>query len=87
MPHVIVLKDNPHYLNKYMGKGTKILIFKLFNEFGENLEMQSKLFKNSNLPSLSELRKTYELGNIRSPRRLFQNPNVEFMDELGKLMS
>ena len=47
--------------------------------------MQSKLLKNSNFPSLSELRKTYELGNIRSPRPTFQNPNVEFTDELGKL--
>ena len=31
MPHVIVLKDNPHYLTKYKGRGTKISIFKLFN--------------------------------------------------------
>ena len=28
-----------------------------------------------------------KLGNIHSPRPTFQNPNVEFMDELGKLMS
>ena len=26
-------------------------------------------------------------GNIHSPRLIFQNPNVESMDELGKLMS
>ena len=49
--------------------------------------MKSKLFKNPNFPYLSELRKTYELGNIHSPKPTFQNPNVEFMDELGKLMS
>ena len=54
---------------------------------GENLKMKSKLFKNPNFPYLSELRKTYELGNIHSPKPTFQNPNVEFMDELGKLMS
>ena len=35
MPHVIVPKDHPHDLNKYEGKGTKILIFKLFNELGK----------------------------------------------------
>ena len=26
-----------------------------------------------------------KLGNIHSPRSTFQNPNVEFMDELGNL--
>ena len=51
MSHVIV-KDHPYYLTKYEVKGTKISIFKLFNEMAENLEMQSKLFKNPNFPSL-----------------------------------
>ena len=51
MSHVII-KDHPYYLTKYEVKGTKISIFKLFNEIGENLEMQSKLFKNPNFPSL-----------------------------------
>ena len=32
MPHVIVLKDHPHHLTKYEGKGTKTSIFKLFSE-------------------------------------------------------
>ena len=35
MPHVIVLKDHPHHLTKYEGKGTKISIFKLFSELGK----------------------------------------------------
>ena len=35
MPHVIVLKNNPHHLTKYEGKGTKISIFKLFSELGK----------------------------------------------------
>ena len=59
MPHVIVLKDHPHHLTKYEGKGIKISIFKLFSEL-ENLEMQSRLFKNPNFPSFYELRKTWK---------------------------
>ena len=51
MAHVIVLKDHRDNLTKYEGKGTKISIFKLFSEL-ENLEMQSRLFKNPNFPSL-----------------------------------
>ena len=35
MPHVTVLKDHPHHLTKYEGKGTKISIFKLFSELGK----------------------------------------------------
>ena len=31
----IVLKDHPHHLTKYEGKGTKISIFKLFSELGK----------------------------------------------------
>ena len=34
MPHVILLKDHPHHLTKYEGKGAKISIFKLFTELG-----------------------------------------------------
>ena len=48
--------------------------------------MQSMLFKNPNFPSLLFVN-WEKLGNIQSPRATFQNPNVEFMDELGKLMS
>ena len=44
--------------------------------------MQSRLFKNPNFQSLD----WEKLGNIRSRRATFQNPNVEFMDELGKHM-
>ena len=32
----IVLKDRPHHLAKYEGKGTKISIFKLFSELGKS---------------------------------------------------
>ena len=42
MPHAI---DHPHYLIKYKDKGTKIPIFKLFNELGKIWKMQSKLCK------------------------------------------
>ena len=49
--------------------------------------MQSKLSKNLNFLSLYELRKTYTAQDKHSPRQTFQNPNVEFMDKLGKLMS
>ena len=45
--------------------------------------MQSKVFKNPNFPSLYELRKTWK---YTQPQTNIQNPNVEFMDELGKLM-
>ena len=38
MPHVVVLKDHPHHLTKYESKGTKIQIFKIFNELGEILK-------------------------------------------------
>ena len=48
--------------------------------------MQSKLFKNPNFPSLFFMN-WEKLGNIHSPRLTFQNPNVEFIDEFGKLMS
>ena len=44
--------------------------------------MQSSLFRN---PNLSPLMNWEKLGNIQSPRSTFQNPNVEFMDELGNL--
>ena len=35
MPYVIVLKDSPHYLTKYEGKGTKISIYKLLMNWGK----------------------------------------------------
>ena len=47
-------------------------------------KIQSKLFKNPNFPSLYELRKT---SKYTQPRPTFQNPDLELMDELGKLMS
>ena len=33
MPHVNVLKDHSHDLTKHEGKGAKISIFKLFNDW------------------------------------------------------
>ena len=47
--------------------------------------MQFRLFKNPNFLSLFMNWK--KLGNIHGPRPIFQNPNVESMDELGKQMS
>ena len=84
MPHVIVLKDHPHYLTKYEGKGTKISIFKLFNELGKIWKCNLRFSK---IPISHSFMNLEKLGNIHSPRPTFQNPNVEFMDELGKLMS
>ena len=84
MPHVIVLKDHPHHLTKYEGKGTKISIFKLFSELGKIWKCNLSFSK---IP-ISHLFMNWEkLGNIHIPRPKFYTPNVEFMDELGKLMS
>ena len=80
MLHVNVLKDHSHQLTKYEGKRAKISIFKLFNDWEK-----FRLFKNPNFPSL--FMNWERLENIHSPRSTFQNPNVESMDELGKLMS
>ena len=82
MPHVIVLKDHPHNLTKYEGKGTKISIFKLFSELGKIWKGNLSFSKIPISYLFYELRK---LGNIHSPRPTFQNPYVECMDELGKL--
>ena len=83
MPHVIVLKDYPHHLTKYEDKGTKISIFKLFSELGKIWKCNLGFSK---IP-ISHLFYDWEkLGNIHSPRATFQNPNVEFMGELGKRM-
>ena len=85
MPHVIVLKDHPqlYHLSKYEGKGTKISIFKLFSVLG-------KIWKyNLGFSKIPISHLFYELGKTwkHSPRLAFQNPNVESMDDLGKLMS
>ena len=84
MPHVIILKDHPHHLTKYEGKGTKISIFKLFSELGKYWKCNLGISK---IP-ISHL--FYEVGksrDIHSPRPTFQNTNLESMDELGKFMS
>ena len=59
MPYVIVLKGHSHHLTKYEDKAIKISMIKIFSEL-ENLEMQSRLFKNPNFPSLYGLRKTWK---------------------------
>ena len=85
MPHVIVLKDHPHHLTKYEGKGTKISIFKLFSELGKIWKCNLGFSK---IPISHLFFMNWEkLGNMQSPRPTFQNPNVESMDELGKLTS
>ena len=84
MPHVIKLKDRPHHLTKYEGKGTKLSIFKLFSELG-------KIWKcNLNFSKIPISHLFYELGKTwkyTQSQNNFQNANVEFMAELGKLMS
>ena len=66
------------------GQGDKNLSFQTFKWIGENSEIQSRLFRKPNFPSLMKWEK---LGNIHSPRKTFQNPNVESMHELRKLRS
>ena len=83
-PHVIVLKDHPHHLSKYEGKGTKISIFELFSEFGKIWKYNLSFSKIRISHLFYELEKTWK---YTQPQTNFQNPNFEFMDELGKLMS
>ena len=84
MSHVIIRKDHhPHHLTKYESKGTKISIFKFFSELGKIWKCNLSFSK---IP-ISHL--VYELGKTwkyTQPRPIFQNPNVEFLDELGKLI-
>ena len=83
MPHVIVLKDHPqpHYFTKYEGK-TQFSNFSMnWGKFGNVIQA----FQESQFPI--SFMNWEKLGNIRSPKPTFQNPNVESMDELGKLMS
>ena len=87
MPHVIVLKNHPHYWTKYEGKGTKVSIFKIFSELVKIWKCNLS-FSKIPVPHLFTNRE--KLGKTwlccYSPRPTFQKPNVEFMDELGKLM-
>ena len=84
MPHVIVLKDHPQHLTKYEGKGSKISIAKLFSELGKIWKCNLSFSK----ISISHLFMNWEKrGNIHSFRLIFQNSNVEYMHELGKLRS
>ena len=80
-PHV-VLKN--HYLTKYEGKGTKISMFKPFNEFGKFWKCNLGFTKIQIFLSFMNWGK---LGNMHSPRSIFKNPNMKSMDELGKVMS
>ena len=75
MSHVIVLKDK---------KGAKISIFKPFSELGKIWNYNLSFSK---IPISHLFMNQEKLGNIHSPRPTFQNPNVEYMDELGKRMS
>ena len=58
IPHAIVLKEHPHYLTKYKGKGTKISISKLFSELGKTWKCS---LKNSNFPSFLWIGKKLEI--------------------------
>ena len=84
MPHVIVLKDHPHHLTKYEGKGVKMSIFKLFSELGKIWKCNLSFSK---IPISHLFMNRENLGNIHTTRPTFQNPNVKFMDDLGKHMS
>ena len=82
MPDVIVLKDNPHHLTTYEGKGTT-----QFSNFPVNWEIWKCNLDFSKIQFPIFFLNWTKLGNIHCPRLTFQNPNVEFMDELGKLIS
>ena len=84
MPHVIVLKDHPQHLTKYEGKGTKVSIFKNFSELRKSWKCNLGFSK---IPVSISFMNWEKREYIASPRPTFQNPNVESMDELGKLMS
>ena len=84
MLHVIIRKDHhPYHLTKYEGKGTKISIFKFFSELGKIWKCNLSFSKIPISHLVHELGKTWK---YTQPRPIFQNPNVEFMDELGKLI-
>ena len=83
-PHVVLKNHRHHYLTKYESKGTKVSIFKLFNEFGKFWKCNLGFSKIQIFLSFMNWEK---LGSIHSPRPTFQNPNFESMDELGKVMS
>ena len=83
MPYVI-LNNYLHHLIKYGGKGTsKIAIFKVFSELEKKWNCSLGFSKFQFPITLINLEK---LGSIHSPRPIFQNPNLESMDELGKVM-
>ena len=65
MPHVTVLKDHPHHLTKYEGKGTKISIFKLYIELGKIWKYNLGFSK---IPISISFMNWEKLGNIHSPR-------------------
>ena len=79
----VVLKDHPHHLTKYKGEGTKISIFKHFNELGKIWKCNLSFSIIQIFLSFMNLEK---LGSIHSPRPAFENPNFESMDEFGKFM-
>ena len=83
-PHVVLKNHRHHYLTKYESKGTKVSIFKLFNEFGKFWKCNLGFSKIQIFLSFMNWEK---LGSIHSPRPTFKNPNMKSMDELGKVMS
>ena len=74
MPHVIALKDHPHHLTRYKGKGTKVSIFKLFSELGKICKCNLTFSK---IP-ISHLFINWEkLENMHSPGQHF---NIQMMN-------
>ena len=82
MPHVIALKDHPHHLTRYEGKGTKTSVFKLFRELAKIWKCNLSFSKIQIFPSLYELRKTWKYSQPQT-----NISKSKFMDKLGKLMS
>ena len=76
MPHVIVLKDHPHHLTKYEGKGTKISIFKLFRELGKIWKYNLSFSKIPISHLFYELGKTWKYTQLQTNISKSKMPNL-----------
>ena len=82
---MFVLKDYPHHLTNYEGKGTsKIQICKLCTDLRKIWKCSLGSLKISIFRPFYELGKTWKYTYVRLR---FQNPNFKSMDGLGKVMS
>ena len=79
--------ERPHSVSPFdqiWRQRTKISILKFFSEFGKIWKCNLGFSK---IPITISFMNWEKLGNIHIHRPTFQNPNIESVDELGKLMS